>query len=213
MNAKVKRLTQLERRTISERKLMEAGINMIAERGLDNISMADIGVAAGYSRGLPTQYFGTLKEFQRVLVHFIVSEYREYLLKRGESPGLKSLIDIIRKDCDPSQRDTMLMSIIYIIMSDTARDPVFDDDLVGLRDATLDLIELHINAGIRKKEIRKSVDPKRLAMIVMISVRGLIEEWLLDRSFELEPAGIALIDLFIRGLTPGSAPKANSGTA
>jgi AcrR family transcriptional regulator len=209
MTGKAEKLTQLERRTIAERRLMEAGVNMVAERGLDNISMTEIGVAAGYSRGLPAQYFGTLKQFQKALVHFIALEYRSYALERSKNPGFKSLVDLIRKGCDPAQNDTLLLSILYIVMSDTARDPVFEVDLKGLRNATLDLIELHIRAGIRKKEIRKTADPKRLALIILVSVRGLIDEWLGDRTVELKAAGAEFVNVLSRALD--AAP--NSGKA
>jgi AcrR family transcriptional regulator len=216
MVEKRQRLTQLERRTIAERRLLEAGVSLVAERGLDKISMADVGVAAGYSRGLPAQHFGTKANFQKALVHFITLEYRGYIQERAVNPGLDSLMRLLEIGFDTSRQDTMVLSIIYIVMSDAARDPVFALDLKGLRNATLDLIELHIRAGIRKGEIRKTVDSKQLSMILLVSVCGLIEEWLIDRTLDLGAAGSELIALLSRGLAPPVAAKkakATGGTA
>jgi AcrR family transcriptional regulator len=51
--------TQFERRSQSEQALLDAAAALIAERGVEQTSLARIGESAGTSRGLPSHYFGS----------------------------------------------------------------------------------------------------------------------------------------------------------
>ncbi len=53
------RRTQVERREESERVLLAAASEVIAERGINGASLTVIGERAGMSRGLPTHHFGS----------------------------------------------------------------------------------------------------------------------------------------------------------
>ncbi|MFZ4685441.1 MAG: TetR family transcriptional regulator, partial [Hyphomonadaceae bacterium] len=53
------RQTQAARRETAERAILEAAKRIVAERGLDELTLNEAGEAAGYSRALPAHYFGT----------------------------------------------------------------------------------------------------------------------------------------------------------
>src|SRR5580693_854740 len=53
------RRTQQERSSQAEKALMDAATELFARRGVDQTSLADVGEAAGYSRGLVNHHFGT----------------------------------------------------------------------------------------------------------------------------------------------------------
>src|SRR6478735_11270818 len=50
--------SQTERRAEAERKLLEAAMQLVAERGVRAVTLAAVGERAGYSRGLVTHHFG-----------------------------------------------------------------------------------------------------------------------------------------------------------
>jgi AcrR family transcriptional regulator len=50
--------SQIERRAEAERKLLEAAMELVAERGVRAVTLAAVGERAGYSRGLVTHHFG-----------------------------------------------------------------------------------------------------------------------------------------------------------
>ena len=54
-----RRRTQAERRDESQRQLLAATLSVVAERGVGAATFDAIGQAAGYSRGLATQRFGS----------------------------------------------------------------------------------------------------------------------------------------------------------
>lgn len=53
------RRTQASRRTEAETALLDAAARLFAQHGVEQTSLADIGEAAGYSRGLVNHHFGT----------------------------------------------------------------------------------------------------------------------------------------------------------
>lgn len=53
------RLTQAERTEISDKKMLEAAVRLIVEVGPSATSLKEVGLMAGYSRGLAGQRFGS----------------------------------------------------------------------------------------------------------------------------------------------------------
>ena len=51
--------TQSDRRDTAEARILDAALRIVAERGTDGMTLAEVGEAAGYSRGLPAHYFGS----------------------------------------------------------------------------------------------------------------------------------------------------------
>jgi AcrR family transcriptional regulator len=59
VSVKDTRLTQAERTEISDQRMFDAAVAIINERGPAATSLSDIGVSAGYSRGLASHRFGS----------------------------------------------------------------------------------------------------------------------------------------------------------
>ena len=60
MNAKTNgRLTQAERTEISDNRMLDAAVRLIVDRGPAVTSLKEVGLLAGYSRGLAGQRFGS----------------------------------------------------------------------------------------------------------------------------------------------------------
>jgi len=53
------RLTQAERTEISDQKMFDAAVALINQLGPTNTKLSDVGVSAGYSRGLASHRFGS----------------------------------------------------------------------------------------------------------------------------------------------------------
>jgi AcrR family transcriptional regulator len=58
-HASAAKRSQAERRDASERQLIEATMAVVATRGVEAATFDAIGLAAGYSRGLASQKFGS----------------------------------------------------------------------------------------------------------------------------------------------------------
>jgi len=64
----VERRTQAERRAESRERLINAAVQLLAERGYANTSLVEIGRAAGLSRGLVSHHFGSKEACMQAVV-------------------------------------------------------------------------------------------------------------------------------------------------
>jgi AcrR family transcriptional regulator len=89
------RRSQRERRAESERRLIQAAAELIAERGIQNTSLVDIGKRAGCSHALVTHLFGS----KMSLVERLNDAADEYYADRaaavvGASTGFDTLVAV-----------------------------------------------------------------------------------------------------------------------
>ena len=60
----------------AESRMIRATIKLMAERGYNGFSLADVAEAAGHSRGLSGHYFGPKDQMLADVAQFIVRSYR-----------------------------------------------------------------------------------------------------------------------------------------
>ena len=66
--ARARPRTQAERTALSDRRMLEAAIRLIIERGTAGTTLREIGERAGYSRGLASYRFGNKVRGERLQV-------------------------------------------------------------------------------------------------------------------------------------------------
>jgi AcrR family transcriptional regulator len=111
------RQTQAARRETAERAILEAAKRIVAERGLDALTLNEAGEAAGYSRALPAHYFGTRSAMLGALADSIVAEYSERV-RSGPiaSQGLQRLIDVIVFCTEDAERDPTTVRVYQALI-------------------------------------------------------------------------------------------------
>src|SRR5262249_5707497 len=88
--------THSERREEAARKIMSTAIRIIAEQGLDQLTLAQAGESAGYSRALPAHYFGSKNDLVIAVAEHITGRYEaRYQARYAGTPeelGLEPLL-------------------------------------------------------------------------------------------------------------------------
>jgi AcrR family transcriptional regulator len=174
------RQTQAERRETAERAILQAAERIVAERGLDALTLNEVGEAAGYSRALPAHYFGSKSDLLQALADHIMAFYGERVRSAPlASEGLERLCDMLAFCVDDAvENPTSVRAYQTIIGGALTRPelrPVVDrmtrqsiDDLAGL-----------ISEGREKGEIRADARPRAEASIILASLRGVLFQWLI----------------------------------
>src|SRR5258708_3482259 len=67
--------THAQRRDEAERRLLAAAVAIVSDRGIEGTTLADVGVAAGYSRGLPAHYFGRKSDLVAAVASYIADGF------------------------------------------------------------------------------------------------------------------------------------------
>jgi AcrR family transcriptional regulator len=73
------RRTQAERTALSDRRMLEAAVQLVTRHGCEKTTLRMIGQAAGYSRGLVSHRFGSKAGLFRALMEWISERWRREL--------------------------------------------------------------------------------------------------------------------------------------
>lgn len=116
--ARRERRTQSARRSKSDRRLIGAALKLIAANGADRTSLAEIGIAAGYSRGLPGERFGSKQRFLETIVDNMSEWFAASVeAARGDKKGLEAVRARIGAHFDAvteAPEATRSLEILYI---------------------------------------------------------------------------------------------------
>ena len=164
--------TKQERRDQAEQSLLEAAGRLVARRGVDQTSVADVGTEAGYSRGLVNHHFGSkvamlqrvARESQRALV--------EIVLGLTGDP-LESLVALVRSYLawiheNPAEARAFFAMWGAALPEESVLREVFADFDSALRGKIADFVR----QGQQQATIRPDVDPSGTAAAITGMLRG-----------------------------------------
>ena len=87
-----RRLTQAERTEISDNRMLDVAVALIVERGPAATSLKEIGLMAGYSRGLAGQRFGSKEKLFAFVLRHVGENWLEHLkYATRELTGLEAI--------------------------------------------------------------------------------------------------------------------------
>jgi AcrR family transcriptional regulator len=200
MPTRTKRRTQVERKDEAERRMLEAGVRLAAVRGLDQLTLNEVGEAAGYSRGLPAHHFGTKEAFREQLVAFVVREFRACMEASRREAGLASLEALLMSIFENARRDSPYASVMQVVLTEFRSRPELSDEVRELRDTTLATIEHNLRAGVRRGEIRRGTNARLTSRVLIASACGVLELTLADAGIDAQQAGGQLVRMILGGL-------------
>lgn len=184
------RRPQTLRRQEAEQKIMQAALEIVARRGSVRMTLAEVGEAAGYSRGLPAHRFGNKAGLLRMLA---INIDQRFEARRMASPvqrpgldGVRSFVTtyFVRDDNRWIETRALLVMMTEAFMEDSELRVVI---AAYLRSA-LQSMELQIRSGIQSGEIRDDIDPPTTAAMLIGAMRGILHQWLILDEINLEKA-------------------------
>ncbi len=175
------RQTQAERREAAERAILQAAEKIVAERGLEELNMSDVGEAAGYSRALPGHYFGTKSALIHALSDHILAGYAERMRSGStESQGLEMLCDVVRFCIDDALHNPVAVRAYQIILIGGLTRPELKPMVDRITMQSIDDIAGLIMLARELGEVRADVNALAEAAIIISSIRGVLFQWLIN---------------------------------
>jgi len=195
------------------REIIEAAARVGSLQGLSNLSLSNVGAAAGMSKGLVQHYFSSKEELLAV-----VAEYRDELTDRLMDEAVAAL----GEDATPIERlRAMMLALIprteehrYIAVLGTApflleiRDEQSQKALRERHLAYLGKIENAIRQGQEAGEITTRVPSSTLTRLATAIVVGIVAREL--SSFESEQEWTDDIDAWINSLQSHASSTADT---
>lgn len=173
------RLTQAERRETAERAILEAAMNIVAERGLDALTFHEVGEAAGYSRALPGHYFGTKSALLSALADHIVAIYNARVNKAVPlAQTLQQFCDYIALSFEDIRRYPETARAYQSILAGSLHRRELVPIVERLNRAGIDALVGAIKLLRDNGEVRSDIRPRVEASIILASLRGVTFHWL-----------------------------------
>ena len=203
--------TQLERRQESDRRMLRALTRLISRHGVAGTSLADVGVAAGYSRGLPVERFGSKLGMIEALLESMNAWFERSLVRALEGKvGLGALTARLEAHLEGARRSPEATAALYAIYVESLcvmpelRPAVTAHTGRWRAGMVQDLREAQ-----RRGEVRAGVDCERHAAILLGAMRGLLIQHLMDdASTGLAAVRAAVLSLLQETLAAPAASRA-----
>jgi AcrR family transcriptional regulator len=169
--------TQQQRREKAEAALLNAAAELVVEDGVQSLTLARIAERAGYSRGLPTHYFGSK---QVLLQHLARASQTGYVPGLSGAPGLDRLLRLIDGYIGALGQMRMPNRAFLVLWAEATtnadlarifreRDEAFRADL-----------RQDVAAGIANGTIRPDISTDEVAVSVLAQLRGIGLQRLVD---------------------------------
>lgn len=164
------RRTQRERREETERKVLAAATSLIARHGSRALTLAEVGEAAGYSRGIVTHHFGSRENLLRA----VVRDARTFTLPDPGDSAADWLAEMVRAYLEnvTSRRPSaaaFLQMWGEAIAADPVLMPLYAEDDASFRRLLAD----KVREGIRDGSVRADADPGAMAVSLVGLLRGI----------------------------------------
>jgi AcrR family transcriptional regulator len=181
-SSRTRTLTQAERAELSNSRMIESAMTLIVERGASGMQLTDVGLRAGYSRGLATMRFGTKAGLLRQIVRQgQVNWVRRLAAAVGDKTGLAAVHAAIDAQDDTLQGHALEMRAIYAILfqSYDPREQHHAEVARMLAAQRRDLTNW-LRAAHAAGEIPRQADPVRVAGQILSAMLGIVYQWIMD---------------------------------
>ncbi|MPM24477.1 HTH-type transcriptional regulator SrpR [bioreactor metagenome] len=187
--------TQIERREEAISRMVDSAIELIANKGIQTVTMAEIGVHAGYSRGLPYQHFGTKEKIIEAILESVIERFnarRKH--NNAPQPGLESIKSLVSTYLDREEADWTLSKAFIVIMAEASLPDSKHRELVIQHNRkNLQFLKKHLRIARENREIQSTVPDEDLAVILMGTMRGIVLQTLSDKEINLQSLHVGML--------------------
>ena len=194
----VPRRTQAGRREEAERRLLDAALEIVVQRGSVRMTLAEVGEAAGYSRGLPAHRFGNKAGLLHALAGYIGERFGQQR-EQGPAltPGLDAIVGNIRFYFSREGAAWTSTRALLVMMTESgmAPDSALRQEVTAYNRSALVWFEQHIRIGIDRGEINPGTDPASTAVVILGAMRGVMLQCWVDEQISLPSALDCLLQI------------------
>ena len=191
------RMTQAERSALSDRRMFDAAIELINERGTQKTTLKEIGERAGYSRGMANYRFGSKDGLMLELFERFDSRWKEQLRNHvGESTGLTAVSQAAEALKDFLDNESSYMRAMYLLWYEClGHDSDMRRALAEHHEVYRQDVSQWVEQGIAAGEIRAGTDAAQFAVQFCAFIFGIVYQWLVNaEALDLDTVFDSYID-------------------
>jgi AcrR family transcriptional regulator len=202
------RRTQAERSETSRRLLLDAAFDLVIERGSLNFTLSDVGERAGYSRGLPSQVFGSKAGLVNGLVEHLITVSLEMSLQDPNSEGLTAVLKMVGLALEVPEGQRRISIGLQVLVSEAHQtESPIRDAVIQLARASAGYVSKNLRIAIAAGDVRPEIDPRAQGVMLMSGMHGALRQWLLDpRRIDIAMVRREMLGNLIRALAVDPTP-------
>lgn len=185
-----RRRTQAERSALSDRRMTAAAVELIAARGVARTTLAAIGEAAGYSRGLATHRFGSKAGLLRHVIKRVSREWLRRLdLAVGDKVGLPALeaaLDTQLGFIRDAPNDVRAMYLLWF--QSIEPDAEYRPNVAEVHRQQREAVAAWVAEGQARGLVAPAASPRHVAEYFCAAGAGLVFHWLVNPEFPMTDA-------------------------
>lgn len=181
------RRTQTERREEADQRMVEATIELIAEKGFAGLVLGEVGVRAGYSATLPVHYYKTKEALIMLTAERIISDYTNLFRRETAAlTGIEAIRTFVKTYLQYALDNPQKRRALFMITSEAAVDAPLRAEVATLARNAASSIARRIREGQSAGEIEPMVEPDTYGTLIFAWLRGAISLWAVDPAIDLE---------------------------
>jgi len=202
-----------EEAEVTRQRLLKAALEVFSRKGYADTRLEDIAAEAGVTRGAIYHHFGNAEnqfngkaELYNTLISEAYARFNPVMEEAILSGGtvLESLKLLLLTTLQFAATDPEFRAISELTLFKTAIVPELEAGIQRKIEGThvlIDYITALVEKGIETGEIRKGVDARDVAVVLLGLQNGLLTLWLMDTQlFSLKDRAAHMADLFLRGV-------------
>lgn len=173
-------LTQPQRLELSARRLLDAAVELIGEKGWDATTAADIGRRAGYSRAMVHARYGSKDALLETL---FASEYEKKLSPAPDpgSDGMTRALAHVDRIALLYAEDPDLCRAVFVLTFEAAKATSQAHPYIRMwLGRAADTVESGLRAGVADGSVRPDVDIERAVNDFGAAVLGTAYQWIMQ---------------------------------
>jgi AcrR family transcriptional regulator len=169
------------RREEAEERMVKAAVQIVADRGLESLTLAECGEAAGYSRGLAPHYFGSKEGLISAIANHIVDDFIvRQNAARPNRIGLSGLLDNVAYYIESGRTNVVTLRAFHAVLAAALKQTPLSDVIAKLNRNSVYSFTKMIRSGVERGEIRSDINARAQASLILTAMRGMLTLWLLD---------------------------------
>jgi AcrR family transcriptional regulator len=167
--------TQEQRREESIHGMVQAAIELIAEKGVAGLTMAEVGIKAGYSRGLAHLHFGSKEKLLAECLEYLSRDFNTQRKKEGLDTsgiqGIYSLVDAYTQR--PKDAVNRIRAMFFIVLDSSVIDSPLYGFVQAYNEKNMAYAEFKLNEAKTLGQVHQDLDTASSAFILMSLLRGI----------------------------------------
>jgi AcrR family transcriptional regulator len=182
--------------TQRQQEIIEASIELIAEKGIQGLTMKNLSKEIGISEPAIYRHYDNKIEILKSILDYFFNNMKNILESElnSESTAFEKISNIFNRHFRSFSEKPQLLAVIFseeLFRNETS----LSNKVAAIMEQNTLMVQTILEKGQQNAEVDPNLNPKHLAVIIMGSLRLLAKQWQISgHAFNLTQEGAAMFE-------------------